>query len=145
MMLNRRHLSRLLALATTAGLAAASFALAATPDSGTVSSGAPTLTWKGQVSASYGPRILVVASDDDSVPCEQPYCDAFALKVADKDDLTLTGSVPEGTGTGSASVTLRIHKPDGSTLVSTGDATSAKPYAVKIKAAAAGDYTIDYM
>ena len=124
---------------------AAGIAAAANPDSGSVSNSAPSLTWKGQVTASYGPRIIAVAADDDSVPCSQPYCDAFNLKVVDKNDLTLSAGVPAGTGTGASQVTLRIHKPDGSVLVASGDADEKKPFSTKLKGAAAGDYVIDYM
>lgn len=119
---------------------------AADPANGTVSKAQPKVTWTGEVTGSYFNRIPVIATGDDTVPCSPPGCDAFALTLADSDDLTVTADAPESTSTtgGASQVTIRIRKPDGSVLITTGDASPEKPLTVKIKKAPAGDYGVEY-
>jgi hypothetical protein len=130
-------------------LAASGAAVAATPESGQVSKASPRVEWSGEVINSYANRLPIVAAGQNDTPCVPQHCDAFALKVVDSDALTITADAPESTGTtGSGSqVTLRITAPDGSKSVHTTDTTGAspeKPFTVKIKKAAAGDYVIEY-
>ena len=133
------------AVAVAAG---ASIAGAADPASGTISNATPSVKWAGDVTGSYAARIPVVLSEDDSVPCVAPTCDAFALTLADAGDLTVSGTAPGGTSTGGddapAQVTIRVRKPDGSVVLFTGDATEDKPLSGKIKAAPKGDYDVEY-
>lgn len=135
-----------LAAVVAAGLV--TVANAANPASGTISNASPSVKWDGEVTNSYAARIPVVVTGDDSVPCSPPGCDAFALKLADAGDLTVSGTAPGGTSTGGddapAQATIRVRMPDGSVVIFTGDATEDKPLTGKIKKAPAGDYDVEY-
>jgi hypothetical protein len=119
-------------------------AVAATPESGEVSAAKPKLKWSGETTGSYFARLPVASGAAEDAPCESPSCDTFALTVKDQADLTVSGNVPAGTGTGASQVTLRITKPDGSFVVGSGDAEETKPFKLKITNAAPGAYKIDY-
>lgn len=139
-------MTRIHRIAAGAALAVAipAAAIAATPERGEVSSAKPKVKWAGEVTNSYFSRILVVQSDDDSVPCDGSACDEFTLGVKNQADLQISADTPGGTGTGTDQVTLRIYKPDGSYTIFTGDSSSEQPFKVKITNAATGDYRIQY-
>lgn len=140
----RTTVRRTLGIAITGGALLAGTAVAADPESGTVSNASPKVQWTGEVTGSFFNRYPVVATEDDGVPCEAPSCDTFALTVADKGNLTLTADIaqPEDNP---GSVTLRVRQPDGSTVISSGDNVSeGKPHKFTIKNAATGDYAVEY-
>jgi methionine-rich copper-binding protein CopC len=122
-------------------LAAALPATAATPESGTVSASSPTVKWEGEA-AGYGvfpTNLLLTTAGQEPAPCEAPYCDVFALKVADKADLNLIAAQRAANNF----TEMHVVKPDGEKLFAqsgTGDAVR-----IKIKGAAPGDYTIEVM
>jgi hypothetical protein len=120
-------------------LAAASTAVASTPESGTVSKDAPSVTWEGKA-AGYGviPLNLLTEAGGTEPTCEAPTCDTFALKVADKLTLDVLARSRSGAG-----VEVHIKKPDGSVVVArTPDEDSVK---MRVKDAAPGDYTVEVL
>lgn len=139
---------RVIAGALGALVVSAAVAVAATPESGTVSKASPTLKWTGEVTGSYFNRVPILIGDlagapGDTVPCAQEgtTCDVFTLNVADSDDLVIGADAPDAED----SVTLRITKPDGEVVVSTGEVGGpGKPHKVKFPAAPVGEYTIEY-
>lgn len=154
MLLLTTRRSRALAAGGLLLLTGATGAIAATPESGEVSKANPKVTWSGEVTNSYANRVALLLADiagqSDAVPCGPSTCDAFALKVAESDDLTITADAPESTsqtGDAGSQVTLRITRPDGSKELHTteaGGASPDKPLTVRIKKAPAGDYMIEY-
>jgi hypothetical protein len=122
-------------------------AVAAEPDKGTVSSEAPKVTWKGEVTGSFFALLGLAAASDagnpQAAPCELG-CDTFTLTVATKADLTIGADSPGEAADGPDSVVLRVKKPDGSTVSTFGDSNKGKPLTVKFKGAATGEYVIDY-
>jgi hypothetical protein len=129
-----------------AGGMLAGTAVAATPESGEVSKAAPKVTWAGQTTGSYFTRVPAAVTADDSVPCEAPSCDTFALKVADSATLTVAADIVQPADNPGA-VTIRIRKPDGSVVVGSSDAdavSEGKPFKMTIKSAPTGDYTVEY-
>jgi hypothetical protein len=129
-----------------AGGMLAGTAVAATPESGEVSKAAPKVTWAGQTTGSYFTRVPTAVTADDSVPCQAPSCDTFALKVADSATLTVAADIVQPSDNPGA-VTIRIRKPDGSVVVGSSDAdavSEGKPFKMTIKNAPTGDYTVEY-
>jgi hypothetical protein len=129
-----------------AGGMLAGTAVAATPESGEVSKAAPKVQWTGQTTGSYFTRVPAAVTADDSVPCEAPSCDTFALKVADSATLTVAADIVQPADNPGA-VTIRIRKPDGSVVVGSSDAdavSEGKPFKMTIKNAPTGDYTVEY-
>ena len=122
-----------------AGLAGS--AVASEPESGTVSSANPRVEWSMTTTGSYFVRIPVAVSEHEDAPCEAPTCETFALKLAEKANLTIGTGFEDGAG----NFTVRITQGDSVTYASstTNDHNRAKPFKVSIKNAAAGDYTID--
>ena len=100
-----------LLIASSLLLLAAVPALAAEPESGSVSPSAPTTEWSG-TSGGYGINIVNVGLGAAGEPmiCEAPFCDTYALDVAEG-GLSLAISV---TSTDSSITILEVHKPDGS-------------------------------
>ena len=126
--------------------AVAGTAVAATPDAGTVSASSPKVTWTGETTGSYFTRVPTAVSADDSVPCQAPSCDTFALKVETKANLTVAADIGQPSDNPGA-VTIRVRKPDGSVVVGSSGAdevSEGKPYKVQIKGADVGDYTVEY-
>jgi len=119
-----------------------SSAYAATPEQGTLSSSEPRFSWSGSVTASWGPRNVANTTGDDSVPCEQPYCDSVVLKVADGGKYLIAGADAPQDGD---QVTIRVHLPNGDIVVADGDAGPGSPFTVQVDDAAKGDYAVDYM
>ena len=137
-----RHRLRAILAATIAGGTLAATAFAAEPDKGTISAEAPKVTWKGSVSD--GPYLSYTAfrnegaaGQDGRFPCGQG-CDRFTLTVAKQGDVTL------GADAASGFVALRVKKPDGSYVTTSGEASEGKPLTVKFKGAPTGEYVIDY-
>ena len=122
---------------TAAAVVAAVPAIAATPESGTISNASPRIDWEGE-NVNGGLTTLPAFSNGGTVAgCNQPSCDTFALKVADPGDLTVTASSPNER----VFVMVEIVKPDGSTVYSGGSETESST-TVKIKKAPAGDYEV---
>jgi len=124
----------------------ASTAVAATPESGTVSKSSPRVDWTGQTIGSYFTRVPAAITANDTVPCEAPSCDSFALTVADSANLTVAADIGQPADNAGA-VTIRIRKPDNSVVVGSSDADSVsagKHYKIVIKNAPTGAYTVEY-
>jgi hypothetical protein len=141
-----RSSGRVLCGILLAGGAFAGVAGAATPGEGTVSKAAPKVTWAGQTTGSYFTRVPTAVTADDSIPCQAPSCDSFALTVGDSANLTVGADIDQPADNAGA-VTLRIRKPDGSVVVGSSDAdavSAGKPYKVQIKNAPTGVYTVEY-
>ncbi|HVL94534.1 MAG TPA: hypothetical protein VM266_01600 [Solirubrobacteraceae bacterium] len=132
----------LVSAAAAAALATAALpALAAEPSSGTVSASSPTVEWTGQANG-YGvvpTNILITATGEDPLCPPQPFCDKFALKVADSADLTVTAQQSAANNF----TELHIIRPDGT--VDYVQSEDAKPATLKIRRAPVGDYTIEVM
>ena len=132
---------RTLAAATLLSLAVSVPALAATPESGSVSKASPAVTWEG-TAPGYGvfpTNLLLTTLGEDPAPCEPPYCDTFALTVADKADLNL-----QAAQSGADNFTeLHVIKPDGEMIFA--QSADSEPVRVKVKAAEPGEYTIEVM
>ena len=140
-MSSRTH--RTLALASGGLTLIAGAAVASTPSSGTIGNASPKTEWSGQVYASF---FANAAAGGESDPCAPGGCDAFALKVADPGDVTISADAPKPTaGASEATVYLRVRKPDGSVALTSGAASPEKPLKFKLKGAKAGDYTVEYM
>ena len=126
--------------------AVAGTAIAATPESGTVSKSSPKTEWAGETIGSYFTRVPAAVTADDSVPCEAPSCDSFKLTVADQANLTITADIDQPDDNPGA-VTLRVRQPDGSAVVASSgpdEVSDGKPFKVQIKGAKTGDYTVEY-
>ncbi len=127
---------------TAAALTSAAIpALASEPESGTVSTASPKVEWAGE-STGYGvyPLHSVAGSEAPDRPCEQPYCDSFALTVADSSNLSLQADNTAVNGPGGDFVELDVVKPDGSVQYT--QSGQDQPASVKIKNAPKGDYEI---
>jgi hypothetical protein len=126
--------------------AVAGTAIAATPESGSVSKAAPKVEWTGETIGSYFSRVPTAVTEDDSVPCQAPSCDSFALTVADSANLTIAADIDQEADN-AGSVTLRVRQPDGTVIVGSSGAdevSDGKPYKIQIKNAKTGDYTVEY-
>jgi hypothetical protein len=128
-----RSVLRLTACTFLAAFALASPATAATPESGTVSLAQPSAAWSGTANG----YLFTVANDFAAAPCEQPYCDSFALTLADAGQLTVVATA----ATGGGFTRVEIERPDGTSL-SDGGAADHRETQITIKEAAAGDYTV---
>ena len=123
---------RLLACSLLAVLSLAAPAGAATPASGTVSLASPTATWSGKANG-----YLFTVTNDFVGTCNQPYCDRFALTVAEAGQLTVQATA----ATGSGFTRIEIRRPDG-TWISDGGAADQRGTSITIKNAAKGDYLV---
>ena len=132
---------RLLALGTGAGLAAASLAIAATPESGTVGNASPKVQWAGEVTSS---GVFYDAwAQDPTIDCQAPACDPFALKVAEDHNVTLKLNIQSTNADGSdPGAGIRIKFPDGSYQYTQGTAGEKTTMTVKLKNLKAGDYEV---
>jgi len=117
-------------------------ALAADPESGSISTAAPKVTWGGDTTAGFGTTFgqifLHLAGQEQ--PCQSPSCDEFALDVKDAGDITF--SVTAETSTISY---LQVIKPDGSSVFADGLDPEGQPdnaTVIKIKKAPAGAYKV---
>jgi hypothetical protein len=121
--------------AVLAGLTAVP-ALAADPESGTVSMSAPKVTWTGQ-SVNGGATTIPAVANGGAEACVAPSCDTFALTVADTADLTVIADAPD---TGGFTM-VQVVTPDGTKIYNSGaeNETSTK---VKVKKAPKGDYEV---
>lgn len=134
---------RLLGGLTIAGVVTGS-AVAATPESGTVSTSTPKVEWTGATTAGYATRMPTAVSGSTDTPCQAPSCETFTLTVADSANLTVAESIDSDSE--SAAFTMRIIKPDGE-VVQTDAAPGAaanKYVKVVIKNAPVGEYTIEH-
>ena len=113
-------------------------ALAAEPESGSVSNAAPTFEWTGE-SNGYG--YYPVHSITGEGECAPPLCDSVELEVVDSANLTLTVDNNAANGPGTDVVQVDVVKPDGEKMLTGG--TDGKPTVVKIKNAPKGTYTIE--
>ena len=116
-------------------------AVAATPESGSVSKDSPTVQWEGTAPgyAVFPTNLLLTSAGQDPAPCEQPYCDTFTLTVADKADLNLLAAQR-----GADNFTeMHVIKPDGEMIFA--QSADAEPVRVRVKAAEPGEYTIEVM
>ena len=135
--------SRLLLLATAGALAApVSLAIAADPESGTVSKSTPTVEWSGELTFPYATWLQWFQNDGSAdVACEAPSCDSFALTVADGPaDVTLTMTA-DSADSGSFEA-IRVVKPDGSTAY-VNNTEVENPTKLVLKKAANGEYAVD--
>ena len=128
----RSSVLRLVACSFLAALVLAAPAGAATPASGTVSLASPTAEWSGKANG-----YLFTIANDYVGTCQQPYCDRFALTVAEAGQLTVNATAATGTGF----TRIEIRRPDG-TWISDGGAAGQRGTAITIKNAAAGDYLV---
>lgn len=123
--------------------AIASTALAATPESGTVSEASPKVTWTSELTGSWFPSRAVIAEQaagqNGMTPCEAPTCDTFTLTVADQRDLSIGLNGPEADD----QLIYRITKPDGEYVSGTENAGANGYLVVKIKNAPTGSYLIE--
>src|SRR4051812_21771144 len=90
-------------------------ALAATPDSGTVSESTPRVTWTGD-SVNGGATTIPAVANGGTVACVPPSCDTFKLEVATSADLTLIAKSDLDAGF----TMLEVVRPDGSKSYSSG-------------------------
>ena len=142
--LSRRALCGIL----IAGGGLAGTAVAADPESGTVSAAAPKVTWKGAYSEGsyFVSRAMILedgAGQNGQTPCAQG-CDTFTLTVADSQDLTISANSPSEDAADPDQVVIRVKKPDDSYLTTVGESSATKPLVVKFKKAPVGEYVIDY-
>jgi hypothetical protein len=128
-----RSALRLVASTLLLALALAAPAAAATPASGTVSLAAPSAAWSGTANG----YLFTVANDFAAAPCQAPYCDSFALTLADAGQLTITATARTGGGF----TRVEIERPDGTTI-SDGGAADHRETTLTIKEAEKGDYTV---
>ena len=94
-----------LAVALAAALAIAAPAGAATPASGTISLASPTVSWSGTANG-----YLFRTANEFTGACEAPFCDSFALTLAEAGQLTVTATARTGAGF----TRVEILRPDGS-------------------------------
>lgn len=132
-------LPRILAAAALAAAAIATAvpALAAEPESGTISNASPRVDWKGETINGGLTTLPAVVNGGTVAGCVAPSCETFALTLADAGDLTVTASSPNDR----KFVMVEIVKPDGSTIYNGGTETESST-TVKIKKAATGDYEV---
>ncbi|HEV2812410.1 MAG TPA: S8 family serine peptidase, partial [Solirubrobacteraceae bacterium] len=123
---------RIVACTVLSILALAAPAAAATPESGTVSLAQPTTSWSGKANG-----YLFTIANDYVGTCAQPYCDTFALTLAEAGQLTVEATA----ATGSGFTRVEIERPDG-TFVSDGGAADHRETRITIKQAEAGEYTV---
>jgi hypothetical protein len=121
--------------------ATAAITNAATPSEGTVSNSSPTVEWTGTLAE--GAATYNAMNNNPDAPCAPPSCDTFALTVADGGPLTLTCELGRTGSSGDADCGFRITDPSGATSFTGGTSGPGKPYTLKIKNAAKGDYTVD--
>jgi Subtilase family len=124
---------RLLACSLAAAAVLAVPAGAATPASGTISFAQPSATWSGTANG----YLVTIGEDYADAPCRAPYCDSFALTLADAGQLTVTATA----ATGGGFTRIEIDRPDGSTI-SDGGAADHRETTIAIKEAEKGDYTV---
>lgn len=127
-----RSVPRLAATTILAVLAIAAPASAATPASGTVSLAAPAATWSGTANG-----YLFTLANDFVGTCAQPYCDTFALTLADAGQLTVEATA----ATGGGFTRVEIDRPDGTTI-SDGGAADHRETRITIKSAEKGEYAV---
>jgi methionine-rich copper-binding protein CopC len=121
----------------------ASVALATEPSSGEVSPGSPKFAWTGSTTNSY-PNYVAMNNNPEDTPCQTPTCDTFALKVSGGGvDLVIRARMDNDGSTGPANTGVRITKPDGSKVWTTGPSGETQEVKVTVKKAPAGDYVID--
>jgi hypothetical protein len=120
-------------------------AVAATPESGSLSSSTTRFAWTGEVTASWAFRNASDITGDDTVACEAPYCDSVTLNVAEGGDYLMVGADTPAPASDTAIVTIRIHHPNGEMTQETGESSEGSPFTVKVDKAEKGEYTIDYL
>jgi hypothetical protein len=130
-----------LLIALAAAAAAAVPAIAATPESGTVSNASPKVEWSGEAPG-YGVGLINVLGSPTGPVCEAPACDTFELTVADVNDLTISGDSTTGSGPGCDCPQLFVTRPDGSQDYVSAEADQKA--VIKIRNAPKGVYTVGF-
>ena len=133
---------RVALIALSASAALSGVAVAATPDSGTIGTSAPKVSWEG---TSQSSGIFYNAwTEDPSIECEAPACDKFNLTVADGGyTVQLTYNILTTNADGSdPGAGIRVRFPDGSYQYTQGNASEKNAMKLRLKAAKAGDYEI---
>jgi hypothetical protein len=134
---------RAAAVAVAAGTTAVSVAVAAAPESGTISKAEPFTEWMGEVTPGGGAWFNSWQSDP-SVPCPDQGCDPYTLTVTDagdlvirqrQQDLTSAGTNPEGG--------IRVEKPDGSYVYAFGESGPETDLVLELEGATPGDYVVN--
>ena len=119
-------------------------AVAATPETGSVSAESPKVQWTGSLQNPYLLHNLfnyegTTAGAAGTLPCEAPMCDTFTLDVATGGvDLTL-----DLTSEQSPDISLRVQDPSGAWTYYDGWSDGAPATKVRIKKAAKGTYVIN--
>ena len=126
----------ILAAAGTALIATG--AIAASPETGTVSKAAPTVKWAGDTTNSYV-VLNPMGNAPEQVPCDGTHCDVFTLTVAeDAPNLEVAVNIDDDDATAG----IRIARPDGTVEYDSGTSSTKSPFKLKIKDAKKGDYEI---
>jgi len=132
--MNARRILPLLLAAT----ALAAPALAADPESGTLSKSSPQVKWSGSTTNGGATTIPAVANGGAEA-CVSPSCDTFALKIADAGgNLKIKADAPDTGGF----LMVQLVKPDGSKIYA-GGAEAETSTTVALKNAPAGDYKVE--
>jgi hypothetical protein len=126
------------AAALLAILTAAGVAVAASPESGKVSTAAPKFTWTGEIDQSYPQYTAMQPQAPENAPCESPGCDTFTLEVTDGAGTPLEFAIEQPSGF----VGLRITHPDGTVTMEKVASESGKPAKFSVPKAAVGSYTL---
>lgn len=111
-------------IAAAAATSAVGVAVAATPDSGTVSNAEPLVEWGGTTTS--GALILNAWETDPTTPCPPTQgngpCDSYTLTIGDKGTVDVVGKPLGRPDDGSTpSIGVRVEKPDGSYAYTSGE------------------------
>ena len=141
-MTRRLRSTRLVGGLAAAGLLMTSMAVAAEPESGSVSKTAPKTEWKGTLQNS---GVFYNAwAEDPSMECSPPACDTYALKVVDGGhNLTLTkNNSAQNTAGGDPGCGINVTFPDGTYQYTQGSCGPKTTLTVKLKNVKPGDYVV---
>lgn len=135
--------SRLLLLAAASAVAIplSSIALAAEPESGTISPAAPSVKWSGELTAPYFVWLQWFRNNGEG-ECTSPACDSFALEVAGGPanvTLKMEASSPDS----GSFESIRVVKPDGSIAYFNNTETADAETKLLLKNAVNGKYSVD--
>ena len=132
----------LAATAATLALTAAAPALAADPESGSVSFAAPEVKWSGVSTGGFVTTFsqIFINAAGEQQPCAAPSCDTFTLEVKDSADLNVEVE------SASTITYLQVEKPDGTVVYNDGievEGEEDDPVTkLKIKKAPVGTYLV---
>lgn len=127
-------------IATTAlalSFALAGSAVAATPGSGRLSRTEGKVKWSGEANG-YGLTAINIVTDTAGTVCEQPFCDRFALEIADAGGVFRVSAIDTA---GIGFVQIDVVNPDGSVDYYNA-AEQGKPTVAEYKDTPAGAYEI---